>query len=179
MSCHPKARPPKARNPMSRLAALALAAGLCLAPPAAGAAAWETPLAPRAGWSVAPAPHDFETLLARLRDAVKAQGLAVVTEAGPTAAAQARGIAIPGNRVVGVFNNVFAVRVLETSVAAMIEAPIRFYVTENPDGTATLAYKLPSAVFAPYAGEGGAALAQAAADLDTAFAAIAARAVAP
>jgi uncharacterized protein (DUF302 family) len=45
--------------------------------------------------------------------------------------------------------------VLGASVAAGIEAPIRIYVTENQDGTATLSYKKPSAVFAPYADEGG------------------------
>ena len=78
--------------------------------------------------------------------------------------------------MIGVFNNDFAVRVLATSTAAMIEAPIRFYVTENADGTATLSYKLPSTVFAPYLDEGGADLAALAAELDRHFAAIAAQA---
>ncbi len=55
----------------------------------------------------------------------------------------------------------------------MIEAPIRFYVTENADGTATLSYKTPSAVFAPYIDEGGAELAAIAGELDAIFAAIA------
>ena len=89
---------------------------------------------------------------------------------------RARGITIPGNRVIGVFNNVYAVKVLSLSTAAMIEAPIRFYVTENADGTATLAYKTPSFVFAPYFAEGGAELEAVAAELDAKFAAIAARA---
>ena len=66
--------------------------------------------------------------------------------------------------------------ILATSTAAMIEAPIRFYVTENADGTATLSYKLPSTVFAPYLDEGGADLAALAAELDRHFAAIAAQA---
>jgi uncharacterized protein (DUF302 family) len=52
--------------------------------------------------------------------------------------------------VVGVYRNDFAVRMLEASVPAGIEAPIRFYMTENPDGTASLTYRMPSAVFAPY-----------------------------
>jgi len=159
-------------------AAMILATALAFGPASVRAAAWDAPLAARDGWSVAAAPHDFETLLARLKDAVKAEGFAVVTEAGPTGAARARGITIPGNRVIGVFNNVFAVRILETSLAAMIEAPIRFYVTENPDGTATLAYKQPTHVFAPYADEGGDDLVNAAAELDALFAKISARAVA-
>ena len=56
----------------------------------------------------------------------------------------------------------------------MIEAPIRLYVTENQDGTATLSYKTPTAVFAPYANEGGAALAAIAAELNQLFTKIAA-----
>lgn len=69
-----------------------------------------------------------------------------------------------------------ALRILEASVAADIEASIRFYVTENPDGTATLSYKTPSFVFAPYA-DGGQALKDLAAELDAIFAKIAADAM--
>lgn len=108
---------------------------------------------PRSGWEVRPTSKTFQKLLSDLTDAVKANGMVVVTQAGPTGAAAARGITIPGNRVVGVYNNDFAVRMLEHSVPAMIEAPIRFYVTEEPDGTATLSWKTPSFVFAPYAQE--------------------------
>ena len=112
---------------------------------------------------------DFQTLVKDTRTAVKAQGLIVVTQAGPTAAAKKRGITIPGNLVIGVFNNDFTVRVLETSTAAMIEAPIRLYVTENSDGTATLSYKTPTKVFAPYISKGGAPLASITAELDQIF----------
>jgi uncharacterized protein (DUF302 family) len=52
--------------------------------------------------------------------------------------------------VVGVYRNDFALRMLEASVPAGIEAPIRFYLTEQEDGTAALSYRLPSTVFAPY-----------------------------
>ena len=130
-------------------------------------------MAPRPGWSVTETSHSYDTLIERLRAAIRDEGFAVVTQAGPTQAAKRRGIDIPGNRVIGVFNNVFAVRTLELSTAAMIEAPIRFYVTENPDGTATLSYKLPSFVFAPYMDEAGPELAEIARELDVAFARIA------
>ena len=133
-------------------------------------------LDPRAGWSVLATEKSYAALLADLRAAVLAEGMGLVTEAGPTEAAAARGVAIPGNRVVGVFRNDYAVRVLRASEAAMIEAPIRFYVTENADGTATLSYKTPSFVFAPYLDEGGEALRAVAAELDDRFAAIAVRA---
>jgi uncharacterized protein (DUF302 family) len=65
---------------------------------------------------------------------------------------------------------------LEASVPAGIEAPIRFYVTENADGTADLSYKAPSFVFAHYE-DGGQALKDLAAELDVIFAKIAADAV--
>lgn len=134
---------------------------------------------PREGWAVHDTGLGHAELLDSLKAAVEAEGMFVVTEAGPTGAAKSRGIEIPGNRVVGVFRNDFAVRALRASTAAMIEAPIRFYVTEDADGTATLSYKLPSAVFAPYMDEGGDELRAVASELDALFAAIAARAATP
>ena len=134
------------------------------------------PLQPREGWVVNPTTKNYVDLIADLKKAVKANKMGVVTQAGPTKAAANRGITIPGNRVIGVFNNKFAVRTLALSTAAMIEAPIRFYVTENPDQTATLAYKPPSHVFAPYMDEAGAEMVEVAAELDVIFAQIAAAA---
>lgn len=135
-------------------------------------------IAPRQGWAVHDTAQGYSELLDSLKTAIKAEGMYLVTQAGPTAAAARRGITIPGNRVLGVYRNDYAVRALATSTAAMIEAPIRFYVTENDDGTATLSYRTPSAVFAPYLDEGGAELSAIAAELDAIFAAIAAGAVA-
>jgi len=132
----------------------------------------------RAGWAVHDTALSHAALLDRTREAIGAEGMFLVTQAGPTEAAARRGETIPGNRVLGVFRNDFAVRAVRLSVAAMIEAPIRLYVTEDADGTATLSYKTPSHVFAPYLDEGGPALAELAAELDAIFAAIAARAVA-
>ncbi|MEL6769421.1 MAG: DUF302 domain-containing protein [Pseudomonadota bacterium] len=154
------------------------AAALALAVALAGAQATAGPIAPRAGWAIAESGKDYATLLDALKAAIKAEGMFKVTEAGPTEAAKRRGITIPGNRVIGVYRNDFAVRALEASTPAMIEAPIRFYVTEAPDGKGWLSYKTPSAVFAPYAEDGGEALAAIGAELDTIFAAIAARALA-
>ena len=140
-----------------------------------GTAAVADAIPPRDGWAVHPTRKPHAQLIEDVKTAARAEGLGVVTEAGPTAAAAARGITIPGNRVIGVFNNDYAVQILGLSTAAMIEAPLRIYVTENPDGTATLSYKLPSSVFAPYSDEGGAALAELATRLDRHFASIAAQ----
>ncbi|MDC0660296.1 DUF302 domain-containing protein [Leisingera sp. SS27] len=133
-------------------------------------------IAPRDGWAVHETAKPFDHLVADIKAAAKEQGLGVVTQAGPTGAAAARGITIPGNRVIGLFNNDFAVKILALSTAAMIEAPVRMYVTEEADGTATLSYKLPSHVFAPYSDEGGAELSGLAGQLDQRFALIAEKA---
>lgn len=152
---------------------LILAAVLLVALPALAGS-----LAPREGWAVHDTGKTFDRLLEDLKSAIKAEGLFVVTQAGPTGAAKRRGITIPGNQVIGVFNNRYAVRVIRLSVPAMIEAPIRFYVTEDEDGTATLSYKTPGHVFAPYLAEGGKELEDVATELDSKFDAIAKRAVA-
>ncbi|MEO9820957.1 MAG: DUF302 domain-containing protein [Paracoccaceae bacterium] len=131
----------------------------------------------REGWTVLTTTKSYSQLIGDLKSAVKANKFGVVTQAGPTAAAKNRGIKIPGNRVIGVFNNVYAVRTLNISTAAMIEAPIRFYVTENENGSATLSYKHPSTVFAPYIGEAGPELETIASELDVTFSKIADAAV--
>ncbi len=132
----------------------------------------------RAGWIVVDTKQSFQALVERLEATVKSEKMGIVTSASASEGAKAAGIAIPGNRVFGIFRNDFARRMLGSSVAAGIEAPIRIYVTENPDGTATLSYKKPSTVFAPYADEGGDALKSIAAELDDIFARIAERATA-
>ena len=132
---------------------------------------------PREGWTVMATDKPYQQLIDDVIAATKANKMGVVTQAGPTGAAANRGITIPGNRVIGIFNNDFAVKILGLSTAAMIEAPIRMYVTEADDGTATLAFKRPSLVFAPYMEEGGDALRDLASQLDARFDAIAAMAV--
>ena len=62
-----------------------------------------------------------------------------------------------------------------TAISAIIEAPIRFYITENPDGTATLRYRKPTDIFAPF--DGGEKLKKMAQELDVIFAKIAKDAV--
>lgn len=129
-------------------------------------------ITPRDGWAVVRTAKPYDQLVADVKTAAKAHQMGVVTEAGPTGAAAARGVTIPGNRVIGLFNNALAVQILNIDTHAMIEAPIRVYVTENVDGTATLSYKLPSAIYAPYSSD----LRPIAAELDVTFAAIAAQA---
>jgi len=153
--------------------ATAIAACLLITLPVAAHAG---AISPREGWVVHDTDQTYAELLANTKAAIKAEGMFLVTEAGPTEAAANRGVTIPGNRVLGVYRNDYAVRAIRLSVPAMIEAPIRLYVTENADGAATLSYKTPTHVFAPYMAEGGAKLEALAEELDQVFAAIAKRA---
>lgn len=124
-------------------AAMLLGAWLVAAP--VGAAEY-----PHPGTVMVPTTHKFDALLARLEKAVADNGMGLVAQASASRGAASRGVKIPGNAVLEVFRNDYAVRMLEASVPAGIEAPLRIYVTENPDRTATVVYRLPSAVFAPY-----------------------------
>ena len=132
-------------------------------------AAFAQSVTPRDGWVVMPTNKPYAQLVKDVVAAVKANKMGVVTQAGPTGAAKKRGIDIPGNRVIGVFNNVYAVRIINLNMAAMIEAPVRMYVTENEDGTATLSYKTPTLVFTPYFAESDPDLGVAASELDAIF----------
>lgn len=114
--------------------------------------------------------HGYGETVQRIEAAVKASPLAIVTRASATVGARSLGVKIPGNMVLGLFAPRYAVRMLEASVAAGFEAPVRLYIVEAPDGKVTLRYRRPSVVFAPY---GSAKLDAMAAELDGIFAQIA------
>jgi uncharacterized protein (DUF302 family) len=107
------------------------------------------------GWVIERTGQGYTELIEQVDTAVAASSLNVVTRASAIVGAQSLGQEIPGNMVVGVFASKFAIRLLEASVAAGIEAPLRLYITKNSDGTATLSYKTAAHVFAPYAEEAG------------------------
>lgn len=132
--------------------------------------------ADRPGWKVMKTAHSYPLLVERLEQAIADNKMGLVSRASATLGAKrVLNKTIPGNMVIGVYRPDFAVRMLEASLAAGIEAPIRFYVTENADGTADLSYKTPTAVFAPYT-DGGEALKVLAMELDAIFANIATKA---
>jgi uncharacterized protein (DUF302 family) len=129
--------------------------------------AWAELPATLPGWVNEPTGHGYAELVERVDTAVAESPLNVVTRASATVGARNLGQNIPGNMIVGVFAPQFAIRLFDASVAAGIEAPLRLYITENPDGTATLSYKTAAHVLAPYADEGGQALTALATELDT------------
>ncbi len=110
--------------------------------------------------------HSFDTLVERVEQAVAANKMGLVAQASASRGASSRGVKIPGNAVLEVFRNDYAVRMLAASVPAGIEAPLRVYVTENADRTASITYRKPTAVFAPY---GSKALDEMARELDPIF----------
>ena len=116
----------------------------------AGAVHGAESAAPLAGTVTMKTRYGFDALLARLEKAITDNRMGLVAQASASRGAAARGVKIPGNVVLMVFRNDYAVRMLSASVPAGIEAPLRLYVTENSDGTASLIYREPSAVFAPY-----------------------------
>lgn len=121
--------------------------------------------------------YSYSTLVQRVGKAVTRNRMGIVNRASVTLGAKrVLGKTIPGNMVIGVFHPRFAVRMLKASIPAGIEAPLRLYITENADKTATLTYRTPSSVFAPY---GNAVLDAMAQELDGIFAAIAGDAAAP
>jgi uncharacterized protein (DUF302 family) len=106
--------------------------------------------APLPGTIVTSTRYGFDDLVQRLEQAVQANGLLLIARPSASRNAAARGVQIPGNAVILTFNNDFALRLLKISVPAGFEAPMRLYITENPDHTATVTYRTATALFAPY-----------------------------
>ena len=125
---------------------------------------------PYSGTRVIETDQAFDGFVSKLLSAIKANKMGIVAQACANCGAKSIGVTIPGNRVIMIFRPDFAVRMLEASEAAGIEAPLRLYVAERPGGTrgvsprfryagdapaapdggARLTYRLPSHVFAPY-----------------------------
>ncbi|MGI9463290.1 MAG: DUF302 domain-containing protein [Aestuariivirgaceae bacterium] len=130
-------------------------------------------VAERPGWVVVPTGHSYKDLTNRVQQAAEQHKIGVVAAASATVGIKKLlDKEVAGNVVIGLYHPRFAIRMLEASTAAGIEAPIRIYITENADGTATLSYKTPSHVFAPYMDEGGDELKALADELDALFAAL-------
>lgn len=93
----------------------------------------------------------FSTYVEALPKAITDTGFNIVGIACATCAIRsAFGETVPGNRVFLFFRPDYARRMLQASIDAGIEAPIRLYVTEAADGTARVTYRPPSDVFGAY-----------------------------
>jgi len=105
---------------------------------------------PYSGTKVIETGQPFGAFIEKLTAAIKANKMGIVGNACATCGAKNIGVTIPGNRVIMIFNPHFAVRMLKASEAAGIEAPVRLYVTEQPNGKARLTYRMPSHLFGAY-----------------------------
>jgi uncharacterized protein (DUF302 family) len=114
--------------------------------------------------------YDFDKLKERVEAAIQSNQMLLVGKASASAGAEARGIHIPGDAVFLVFRNDFAVRMLAADPNTGIEAPIPIHVFQRPDGTAAVAWRHPSAIFAAWHND---ALNKMSAELDAIFAKIA------
>jgi len=117
----------------------------------------------------------FQKVAEALERSIAEEKMGLVCQANAQRGAASRGVTIKGNQVLMVFRPDFAVRLLAADPRAGFEAPIRIYLYENPDGTATVSYLPPSAVFAPY---GNPEVQAIGAELDPIFKAIVDRALA-
>lgn len=106
---------------------------------------------PYSGTQVIATDRPFDAYVDALTDAIKANNFNIVGLACANCAI--KGVfneIVPGNRVFLFFRPDYARRMLAASTAAGIEAPIRVYVTQAPDGDAVVTYRLPSHVFGAY-----------------------------
>lgn len=117
----------------------------------------------------------FATVAAALEKAITDHDMGLVCRANAQQGAVSRGVKIPGNQVLMVFRNDFAVRLINAEPRAAYQAPIRIYLYENKDGTASLIYVRPSFLFRPY---GHPEVTKVGAELDPIFEKIAKQAVA-
>src|SRR3990172_4435108 len=85
----------------------------------------------------------FQKVASTLVQAIADEKMGLVCHANAQAGAASWGVKIQGNQVLMVFRPDFAIRMLKASVEAGIEAPIRIYIYENSDGTATVTYRKP------------------------------------
>ena len=106
---------------------------------------------PYSGMQIVSTGKPFMAYHDKLLEVIKANKMGVVAHAcADCGAKKVLDQTIAKNRVIMVFHPRFAVRMLEASVASGIEAPLRLYLTEEPDGSAKLTYRLPSHVFGAY-----------------------------
>ena len=105
------------------------------------------------GYRIVPLKMPFAGLEEKLKSAIAKNKMNPVTRASASDGAKGRGITIRGDVVIGIFRNDFAVRMLEANVDAGIEAPVRLHLVEEPDGTTSIRYYSPSAMFGRYEGD--------------------------
>ena len=92
----------------------------------------------------------FAQVSAALQRAVAAHKLTLVGISDVKKGALPKGPAIKGNQVVMVLRQDLLARLVKADPTAAFEAPMRFHVYENQNGTATVTYVKPSVLLRAY-----------------------------
>jgi uncharacterized protein (DUF302 family) len=92
----------------------------------------------------------FEAALTRLRQAIEAAGLWVLHEIDPQAVLQRGGYDIGPARQILFFHPDLMTSLLQANPAAMLEAPLKFAVMQQPDGHTTIRWHDPAPAFGRY-----------------------------
>jgi len=95
---------------------------------------------------------DFEEVLSKLRFAIAQEQCWIIHEINPQQLLRKEGHEIRGARQLLFFHPRFMVKLLARDPRAVIEAPLKLVVWEQPDGSVTLTYHDPAARFAHYLG---------------------------
>lgn len=92
----------------------------------------------------------FEEVLTRLRQAIEAAGLWVLHEIDPQKVLQRGGYDIGPARQILFFHPDLMVRLLQANPAAVLEAPLKLAVMQQPDRSVAVRWHDPAAAFARY-----------------------------
>jgi uncharacterized protein (DUF302 family) len=95
-------------------------------------------------------PLPFEEVLTLLRQAIKAAGLWVLHEIDPQTVLHRGGYDIGPARQILFFHPDLMIRLLHANPAALLEAPLKLAVMQQPDGTVTIRWHDPAVAFGRY-----------------------------
>jgi len=86
----------------------------------------------------------------RLREAIEAANLWILHEIDPQLLLRRGGYAIGPVRQILFFHPRYVARMLQADLAALLEAPLKFVVLQQPDGSTAIRWFDPAAAFARY-----------------------------
>ncbi len=94
--------------------------------------------------------RNFNDVLSSLVAEIDRAGLKLLQEIDVQAALAGAGWSTGGFRLLFFFHPAFVIRVTTADVSAMVEAPLKLVVVENPDGTVSLRIADPAIAFGRY-----------------------------
>jgi uncharacterized protein (DUF302 family) len=92
----------------------------------------------------------FKAVLTRLRQTIEAAGLWVLHEIDPQKVLQRGGYEIGPARQILFFHPDLMIRLLQANPAALLEAPLKLAVMQQPDGRTMIRWHDPAAAFGRY-----------------------------